>query len=78
MKRTAAPNRRQEAQAPAPWMTVAETAVYLRRHRLHVYELVRQNFFPPGVVARIGRAILFNRGALDEFLANGGKGLENE
>jgi predicted DNA-binding transcriptional regulator AlpA len=38
-----------------------------------VYELVRENFFPPGVVIKLGkRQIRFNEGALREFIARGG------
>jgi predicted DNA-binding transcriptional regulator AlpA len=38
-----------------------------------VYELVRENFFPPGVVIKLGkRQIRFNEDALREFIARGG------
>jgi predicted DNA-binding transcriptional regulator AlpA len=38
-----------------------------------VYELVRENFFPPGVVIKLGkRQIRFNEDALRDFIARGG------
>jgi hypothetical protein len=35
--------------------------------------LVRENFFPAGVVVRMGRRIFINPQKLDEFLQAGGK-----
>jgi hypothetical protein len=39
------------------------------------YDLVRVNFFPPGVVVRLGRQIKVNPQRLEEFLAGGGSAL---
>jgi len=37
-----------------------------------VYDLVRKNILPPGVVVRLGWNIQFNEDALEDFLARGG------
>jgi hypothetical protein len=39
------------------------------------YGLVRENFFPPGVIVRLGRQIRVNPIRLEEFLATGGSAL---
>jgi hypothetical protein len=41
----------------------------------HFYDLVRENFFPPGVIVRFGRQIKVNPECLEEFLAAGGAAL---
>jgi hypothetical protein len=39
------------------------------------YDLVREGFFPPGVIVRFHRQIKVNPGKLEEFLAAGGHAL---
>lgn len=53
--------------APAsPWLTVDETANYLRSARQRVYDLVNSGALEP---ARDGRRLLFKRDQLDAYLA---------
>jgi predicted DNA-binding transcriptional regulator AlpA len=52
---------------------VPKVAEILDVKKGRVYELVRENFFPPGVVIKLGkRQIRFNEDALREFIARGG------
>ena len=39
------------------------------------YRLAREGILPPGVVIRIGRRLLIDEDALDEFRRQGGRGL---
>lgn len=50
---------------------VEYVALRLNMTKQRVYELVRQDFFPPGVVVRFVRQIRFNEERLIEFLENG-------
>jgi hypothetical protein len=43
--------------------------------RWQAEQLARKNFFPPGVIVRLGRRVLVNPEKLSEFIAAGGKGL---
>jgi hypothetical protein len=36
-----------------------------------VYQLVRERYFPVGVVHRFGKSIRIHKGALDRFLSSG-------
>jgi hypothetical protein len=40
-----------------------------------IYNLIRDEIFPPGVVVRLGRRIRINPDKLEEFIANGGQAL---
>jgi predicted DNA-binding transcriptional regulator AlpA len=52
---------------------VPKVAEILDVKKGRVYELVRENFFPPGVVIKLGkRQLRFNEDALREFIARGG------
>lgn len=54
-------------------LTPKEVAVpYFRTSEAMVYEWVRQGVFPPNVVFRIGRKVLFNKSHLEDWIANGG------
>jgi predicted DNA-binding transcriptional regulator AlpA len=56
-----------------PLARVPRVAEILDVKKGRVYELVRENFFPPGVVIKLGkRQIRFNEDALREFIARGG------
>src|SRR5258706_16040998 len=57
-------------------LTVPETAALMRRDLFNVYDLIKQNFFPEGVVHHSGRSIRVMRDPLLSFLAAGGKKLE--
>ena len=54
-------------------MIAAETAKILRVKEHRVHELARLNILPH---IRMGRQIRFDRQKIEEFLANGGKGLD--
>jgi excisionase family DNA binding protein len=56
-------------------ITVEEAAVRLGKSTWMVYEYVKQGVLPIGVVVRLGRSIQFSSGALDAFIAQGGRGL---
>lgn len=52
---------------------VPKVAEILDVKKGRVYELVRENFFPAGVVIKLGkRQIRFDEDALREFIARGG------
>jgi hypothetical protein len=56
-----------------------ETLDYLTRvfpiSRWQAEALARRNFFPEGVIVRLGRRVLVNPEKLAEFVASGGRGL---
>jgi len=56
--------------------TVKEVARLLRTSPWQIYAHVRSGVLPSGVVIRLGRSIRFNRRALQEWLADGGRGLQ--
>lgn len=43
--------------------------------RWQAEHLARSDFFPPGVIVRLGRRVLVNPERLSEFIAGGGKAL---
>lgn len=51
--------------------TVDYVAPRLNIKKQQLYSLVRQDFFPPGVVIRLNRQIRFNESRLNQFLENG-------
>jgi hypothetical protein len=60
-------------------MDKLESLEYLRRvfpiSRWQAEQLARKNFFPAGVIVRLGRRVLVNPERLAEFIAAGGKAL---
>jgi hypothetical protein len=60
-------------------MEKLEPLEYLRRifpiSRWQAEQLARTNFFPSGVIVRLGRRVLVNPEKLAEFIAAGGKAL---
>jgi hypothetical protein len=60
-------------------MEKLESLEYLRRvfpiSRWQAEQLARENFFPAGVIVRLGRRVLVNPEKLSEFIAAGGKAL---
>lgn len=54
--------------------TAEDVAPRLNLRKQRLYELVRQDFFPRGVVIRLGRQLRFNEKRLIEFLENGVEG----
>lgn len=56
--------------------TVDYVAPRLDLKKQQLYSLVRQDFFPPGVVIRLNRQIRFNESRLIEFLENGATTLD--
>lgn len=51
----------------SPWLNVDEAASYLRCSRQAIYDRVHDGALKP---SRDGRRLLFNRAALDAYLAN--------
>jgi excisionase family DNA binding protein len=51
-------------------LTVREAGQYLHLHKLRVYGLIRERYFPPGVVHRFGKSIRIHKEALDRFLSS--------
>jgi hypothetical protein len=60
-------------------MNRLESLEYLRHifpiSRWQAEQLARKNFFPDGVIVRLGRRVLVNPEKLAEFIAAGGKAL---
>ena len=60
-------------------LTVDEVSMpYFRTCNAMTYEWFRQNKFPPSVAFRIGRKILFNKSALEAWIANGGTAAQKQ
>lgn len=53
-------------------ITVKQTSEVLGVTLPRTYELARKDFFPPGVVVRLGRQIRFNEAALSAWIERGG------
>ena len=54
-------------------LTAKEVAMpYFRTSEAMLYEWFRQGIFPPNVAFRIGKKILFQKSALEIWIANGG------
>lgn len=53
--------------------TTAQVAKSLALSKQRVWALVREDFFPDGVVLKFGRSIRFDENRLDTFLENGAK-----
>lgn len=53
--------------------TTEEVAKSLALSKQRLWELVRNDFFPEGIVVKFGRTIRWNEKRLVEFLENGAK-----
>lgn len=58
--------------------TVSYMAPRLDLKKQQLYALVRQDFFPPGIVIRFNRQIRFNESRLIDFLEGGATILSNK
>lgn len=54
------------------YLTVPEGAEFLRTSAAVLYQWIAEKRIPAACVARIGRKILLNRFALEQWAANGG------
>lgn len=53
--------------------TTDHIASRLALSKQRLWELVRKDFFPEGIVVKFGRTIRFNEERLEDFLENGAK-----
>ncbi len=60
------------------YAVAGEVAERYRTSRAQIYDWVRQRKFPTGCVLRIGKKLLFDLGALDEWANRGGSPMLEE